>query len=406
MKTDEATGELLVVPSVDCRSNGDTILLDKKFVAGMTMYQQLWQGPVRCLMRHNPDFAPAFAENFDRAALPFAITVIGTDAEFSDEDLCGAAIVLGGGDDTRQTGLAHQCKRLSIPCFYGVEYTLKTRLGIIAAENRGAWKRLKSTIWTFQDEYRRRRSFAAAQGLQANGIPAFHSYASRPHRDHMYLDTRLSIDAMAGPEELQRLETRLDRKEPLRLLFTGRLERMKGADHLVPLMQQLRARHIAATLDLYGSGSLWDEIAAAISDNNLQQSVRLNPPLDFETELVHRIKGAFDVFVCCHRQSDPSCTYIETLGCGIPIAGYGNKALAGLLDLADFGWTVPVGNVAALADVIANISTDRSIIAKKAAAGLDLARQNAFETVFQGRIAHLKGQLAQLTGDTPGALAC
>lgn len=392
-------GELLVVPSVDCRVVEGGVLLDKRFITGMTKYRQLWPGTLRCIIRHSPAFDPgvdpAFTDLRDPSTLPFGVSIIEGDAAIPDAMLRGAAIVLGSGDDDRQTGLAHQCRRLGIPCYYGVEYTLATRLQIIAADRRDLWSRLKTTLWTLNYERRRRRSFAAAAGLQANGFPAFRAYAGRPGQDHLYLDTRLSIDAMAGPEDLERLVARLDRQQPLRLLFTGRLERMKGAHHLLPLMQQLRARGVEAKLDIYGAGSLAPEIRAAIVDGGFEDSVRMMPTMDFDTEFVPRIKGAYDLFVCCHPQSDPSCTYIETLGCGIPIASFGNKAIIGLLSLAEFGWIVPIGDIAEMAVTIAGLSANRDAIATKAAAGLALARQYAFENVYAGRIAHLRNQLLQ-----------
>lgn len=33
----------------------------------------------------------------------------------------------------------------------------------------------------------------------------------------------------------------------------------------------------------------------------------------------------------CHRQGDPSCTYLETYACGMPIVGYNNQAHQGIL---------------------------------------------------------------------------
>jgi hypothetical protein len=46
-------------------------------------------------------------------------------------------------------------------------------------------------------------------------------------------------------------------------------------------------------------------------------------------ELVERSK-TFDIFVCCHIQSDPSCTYLEAMGAGLPIASYVNRMAKGL----------------------------------------------------------------------------
>ena len=42
--------------------------------------------------------------------------------------------------------------------------------------------------------------------------------------------------------------------------------------------------------------------------------------VDFETELVPFTRQNADIFLGCHRQSDPSCTYLEAMGCGVAVA--------------------------------------------------------------------------------------
>jgi colanic acid/amylovoran biosynthesis glycosyltransferase len=37
------------------------------------------------------------------------------------------------------------------------------------------------------------------------------------------------------------------------------------------------------------------------------------------------ISRCLDVFVCCHIQIDPPCTYLESYGAGLPIVGYANR---------------------------------------------------------------------------------
>lgn len=180
------------------------------------------------------------------------------------------------------------------------------------------------------------------------------------------------------------------RLRPLRLLFSGRLEPMKGADHLVPVMAALRRHGVDATLDIFGTGSLATAMAAQIEREGLGARITLHGPVDYATELLPRIRGAYDVFLCCHPQSDPSCTCIETLGCGIPIAGYRKGAFAAMLDRAPVGWGVPVGAVEDLAALLHDLDRNRAAITERAVSGLAFAREHAFETVFQRRIAHLQ----------------
>jgi glycosyltransferase involved in cell wall biosynthesis len=117
--------------------------------------------------------------------------------------------------------------------------------------------------------------------------------------------------------------------------------------------------------------------------------------MDFETELVPFVKEWADVFVCPHRQGDPSCTYLETLGCGVPIVGYANEAFAGLVQHSQAGWLVPLDQPRRLASTIAELAADRAAIAAASARALDFGRRHRFETTFAARTQHLLASAEQ-----------
>lgn len=385
---------LLILPTVPCHREGDRVLLDRKFESGMRLYCDLWGGRVRCLMREDPDYASPFAGWVDAADLPFALETLPADAAVSADHLRGSIMVLAGGDDHRQADVSELCEALGIPCVYGVEYGLETRLRILLAERRNWFSTAKSILWTLRSEVERRRAFAVARSLQSNGSVAHAAYGPLSRDCLLYFDSRMGQDMLASPADLAAATRRRQSGAPLRLLYTGRLERMKGAHHLIPVMVHLRNLGSTATLDIFGAGTQQSMIEAAIVQAGLEEQVTLHAPLDFETELVPHIKGAYDIFLCCHPQSDPSCTYVETLGCGIPIMGYANRAWAGILALGDVGWSVPLGREHALAHAILRLDRLRGEIDHKAAAALDFAEGHTFEAVFARRIDHLRQMAA------------
>jgi hypothetical protein len=65
--------------------------------------------------------------------------------------------------------------------------------------------------------------------------------------------------------------------------------------------------------------------------------VRLHGAVDFDTALVPFTRTGADMFLGCHRQSDPSCTYLEATGCGVAIAGHDNRIWSGLNAAAEAG---------------------------------------------------------------------
>jgi hypothetical protein len=84
------------------------------------------------------------------------------------------------------------------------------------------------------------------------------------------------------------------------------------------------------------------EMRAQVAKRSLENLIQFKGPLDFERELIPFIRENVDLFVCCHRQGDPSCTYLETMSCGVPIAGYDNEAFAGLVKTSAAGWFTPM----------------------------------------------------------------
>jgi glycosyltransferase involved in cell wall biosynthesis len=186
-------------------------------------------------------------------------------------------------------------------------------------------------------------------------------------------------------ERLQRLRT----GAPLRLAFTGRLAAIKGADHLPRVARSLRRLGVDFTLDVCGSGPLEGRIRALASRWELQPAVRLRGVLDFETELLDFVSREVDLFVCCHRQGDPSCTYLETMACGVPIAGYANEAFARLAAHARTGWTAPLDDPDALARRIAALDRDRAELERGARRARAFAAQHLFEATMDRRVEHL-----------------
>jgi glycosyltransferase involved in cell wall biosynthesis len=164
---------------------------------------------------------------------------------------------------------------------------------------------------------------------------------------------------------------------------------MKGADHLVKLAQLLNAKGIRFHLTIYGTGDLEDDMRTDITEHHLEKEVSMPGPVDFHTQLLPDIREKVDLFVCLHRQSDPSCTYLETLSCGVPIVGYKNRAFAGILELADIGWGTKLNDLDEIASIIGNLSTNRKEIAVKSRNSVKFARLHDFETTYRNRIDHL-----------------
>lgn len=374
--------------------------LDRKFKDGMDAWCARWPGRVRVVMDVvQPASRPAFgAYRWEDGQAAFDLRILEAGESHETTDLAGVDLLLASGDEPRHLVAAQRCEGTATACVFAIEYTLRTRIGLTLHTGAPPFKMAKVLAWQLLNELRVSRAMRRARGVQANGIPVFRAYQRECPAINLYFDTRLPLAAVIGPEALEERLGQLAVPGPLRLAFSGRLIEGKGADALVPLARLLTRRNVAFTLDIYGSGELEGGIRDDIAAHGLGANVRLNGPLDFDSELVPRLKEAVDIFVCCHRQGDPSCTYAETLGCGVPIAGFDNEALESMVRAHDIGWTVRLGNTPALADLIARLAGDREEIARKSRTAMRFGQEHHFESAFATRTEHCIDVLRLIPG--------
>jgi colanic acid/amylovoran biosynthesis glycosyltransferase len=383
---------LVVVPSVGvARDERNRLIIDEKAISGLHLYQKLWPGRVRCIFREGDRSAVIFGRTYDLGRLPFEIEILPRNALVPDSLISDASIVLASGDNWLDLPIADQSARLDVPVCFVIEYILETRLQILALSEMPLFSKAKSFVWNLMIEGERRRAFSRSVGLQSNGTPAAWSYRHSTPNVMTFFDTRLSEHKMATEREISAKQLRIMKGSPLRLAFTGRLEKWKGADDLIDIAAMLDQKGKEFVLDIYGSGSLAPEMSSTLSEapETLRRKIRIHEPLDFNRELVPLLRSEVDLFLCCHRQSDPSCTYLETLGCGVPILGYGNRALRGILGQADIGWITPPNAKFEIVRTILELDANRFELANKMRNALNFASKHSFEGSFQRRIDQL-----------------
>ncbi|HSC87657.1 MAG TPA: glycosyltransferase [Polyangiaceae bacterium] len=387
--------ELVVLLSLPSIERGSTVRLTKKLVSGLERYLEYWDGPVRAVMppaddqRTSGNLDEVFLE---RASLPFSVDVVPLGSPRMDDTIREAGLVLGGAD-YRLTGVAARCRTRRVPYVFNSEYSLRTRWQVARADRKNPLKLARSMWWEWRLEERFRREVRDSAGVQCNGTPTFDAYASLSRSPLLYFDTRTDDAMLSTNEQLERkLAHRRQLGGPLRLAFSGRLNAMKGADDLPLVARELARRGVDFTLDICGDGPSRPAMEAAVQRHSLQSRVRFRGVLDFASELVPRVRDEVDLFVCCHKQGDPSCTYLETFACGVPIAGYDNEAFAGLMQRVPAGISTPLGDPVALASAIAGwaLPNEQERLDGASRAALEFARQHTFSSTFRRRIAHLR----------------
>lgn len=375
---------LLMIAPAPVMVNGDTVVIDVKFAEGMLAQSRAWDGPVDCILWEGAEKI-AFPFETERSALPWRLITLPKGSAIPPEAGQSHDLISASADMAETLDLAGPGRP---PVVYSIEYTHQTRIDILALDqNIGALRRLRRRLWLERQERRRRSALKAAAAVQSNGYPGARAYKDLTQDMHVYLDNRMTLDRYATDADCAARLERLSGSGPLRLVYSGRLDPMKGAQDLVPIACRLASQHFSFEFDIFGDGILRAEMAAAIAANGLGDKVRLHGNVDFANELVPWQRTTADLFVSCHRQGDPSCTYIESMGCGLAIAGYDNEMWGALCRESGGGWVVPTGNVNALADLIAG--TSREALATATQAALRFARAHDFESEFAARMSHL-----------------
>jgi len=385
-----SSSQLLLLPALAAQSvAGGRFALTQKFIDGVTEYARCWPGKVQVAVRQTRKATTNLDEvNVHPDDLPFGLQWMPSASSELNTLLTASSIaMITMVDKNLQVAAAAEAR--GVPVVWVTEYSLKTRKQIICTETTNPLLRWRREWYNRQLEAKFEKAIARAAGVQCNGTPTDEAYRPLNPRTLLYFDTRVRQAQVASLNGLNARISRLMQGGSLRLAFSGRLIPMKGADHLPQVAGELRRLGVPFTFQVCGGGPLEPRMKREAASLNLENSFQFRGVLDFESELMPFIANEIDLFVCPHRQGDPSCTYLETMSCGTPIVGYDNEALAGLVRASGVGWTSPIDQPQKLAGLIAKLNGDRRVLAAAAARSLEFAAQRTFEHTMQSRIDHL-----------------
>jgi colanic acid/amylovoran biosynthesis glycosyltransferase len=220
----------------------------------------------------------------------------------------------------------------------------------------------------------------ATRGVQCNGYPAYERFRSASSMPLLFFDSRLTTEHVA-------LAQALNRRPPsssVRLCFSGRLIPGKGPNYAIDAAIALARAGLDVTMSVLGGGELEPQLRRIAPS-----FVRFGGGLRFQDEWTRFVREEVDLMVLPHVQGDPSGTYLESAGCGVPVLGFDNVALSSLVDRHGIGWTATVRDVAGLVERAHNVLADGAEWGRARAAGLRFMSEHPFEVEFTRRVEHL-----------------
>lgn len=397
--------DLILLPALKIKPlPNNQVRITRKFIEAVQLFQSIWPRSVKVLIEEDYGILEDIDQRVENVAdLPFEMELINYDSPELANKLRNGIVLAS--TSYRQNHISELCQTVGSPCVYAAEYTLKTRRQIVDVSTGNALLSIRRRLWEEQQERRQQRAIAIADGVQCNGVPIYEAYRSISRSPMLFLDTRITDDLLATPEQIAQRYQGRSANEPLRLAFSGRLNKMKGADHLLDVAYELRRLGVNFHLYISGAGAIEAEMQERISRDQLENYVTMMGVPDFKTQFLPFVKSNIDLFVCCHRQGDPSCTYIETMACGVPIVGYDNEAFEGLSRYSQTGWLVNLNQPKQMARKIAELNRDRQQLQTMALASLSYARQHTFLQTFQMRADHLQAVVQRTKLQLPSPLS-
>jgi glycosyltransferase involved in cell wall biosynthesis len=325
--------------------------------------------------------------------LPYRIHLVSStqmradDRKVVNQAVGEAALAYVGNSDWYNIIVADRCRAAGVPYVIVSEYTLRTELDIMRATTPSLLRRFVREVRLRHLHRRKLKMVAGAVEFHANGYPTYEELAVANPSRLLYFDTRaLQSDVISDAA----LGARLDsfRARTPRLLYSGRYHPMKGALDVVKAGIELQRRGFEFQLDLYGTGPLKEEMVALVRDAGAQHKISIHDPVPYKPDLV-QISRRADLFLSCHVQGDPSCTYLETFACGVPVVGYANEMWSPLCRESGAGRAVPVGEHGALAEQAMDLMKDHRALRQASTAARQFALANTMEMAWDKRAARL-----------------
>jgi glycosyltransferase involved in cell wall biosynthesis len=184
---------------------------------------------------------------------------------------------------------------------------------------------------------------------------------------------------------------------PLRLIYAGRVTQpQKRVWDFVPLVEQLLRSRVPFEFDIIGEG---DEFAP------LQQVMHSRIPaakVNFIPRIPHCEMAAkwlsHDLFVQTSDFEGTSVSMLEAMAHGVvPVVTAASSGIAGVIEPEENGFVVPVGDMSAMAGVIARLANDQTLLSDVGSAAYGTAQLYSMDS-YTPKFTRILDQLTETDG--------
>lgn len=225
------------------------------------------------------------------------------------------------------------------------------------------WRaRLRARLaWRPMARLERKLIARASVGL-FHGRETYEHYAPYARAAEMVHDIHLGRADHIAPEALAAKQAAAA-KGPLRILYAGRAEAMKGPLDWVGVLERLAAQGMDFTARWLGDGAELPAMRARVAAAGLADRIEL-PGMVADRAAVFAELRAAQLLMFCHKTPESPRILIEALVSGTPIVGYDGAFARDLIAGHGGGALVARDDVAALAGQVAALAADRPALAR------------------------------------------
>ena len=225
-----------------------------------------------------------------------------------------------------------------------------------------------------------------------HGMETFNAYSPYSANPHMVHDIHINADDHIPTDMLAQKVATVDRN-PLRIVYAGRADAMKGPLDWVAVLERLKVMGIDFRATWLGNGDELAAMRARISRAGLEDRVELPGFVTDRDQVLKTLREA-QLFLFCHKTPESPRCLIEALCNATPIVGYGGAYAQDLISAHSGGVLVPMNDIEALAQAVGDLAADRTRLAELITSARADGLPFTDEKVFEHRSHLIKEQLA------------
>ncbi|MFC3616686.1 glycosyltransferase [Lutimaribacter marinistellae] len=265
---------------------------------------------------------------------------------------------------------------------------------LAAAGGSGVKDRMKAAIKSTVTARAERDVLKGADLALLHGRTVFEALAPLSRNPHLVEDIHLEEgDRISAPALASKLAAVPD--APLRIVYAGRAHKMKGGLHWVEVLQKIARKGVAFSAEWAGDGDMLEAMQEQVRDAGLEEQVSFPGFVSDRDQVLELLRGGH-LLMFCHLTDESPRILIEALHAATPLVGYRDAFAEGLVTEQGAGHLVERGDIDALAEAVADLAQDRTLLGDLVSRAARSARHLTRAQVFAHRSDIIKQNLKPL----------